>query len=269
MKPETVPTIEARTLLHRWSEPRVTGHGFVWVCTDCERFAGPMPPPRDQLCDVRLLAEVDRLTAERAEARDNAEAAEELAREADTERKTVEAELAALRIEHEAVCGLLTHTRKDRDEARQYIPAAQSCHRLSDYMSTNRDLLEYNGCDMAGDGAIGVLGRLARERDELRAALLNEHGEGDPPSEGWARNDFDSRAVGIAWYRPSNADGSLPPAGAMDYTYALWVYREPTEPEWTWECEHADFSSRDIQGKAPTAREAMRAADTALAGGKS
>lgn len=110
---------------------------------------------------------------------------------------------------------------------------------------------------------------LLDERDELRAALLNERGEGTGPSEGWARNDFDRRAVGIAWYRPSNADGSPPPAGAMDYAYVLWVYREPTEPEWTWECEHADFSSRNIQGKAPTAREAMRAADTALAGAKS
>ena len=111
--------------------------------------------------------------------------------------------------------------------------------------------------------------KLVRERDELRAALLNERGEGPPPSEGWDRNDFDRRAVGIAWYRPSNADGSPPPAGAMDYAYVLWVYREPMEPEWTWECEHADFSSRNIQGKAPTAREAMRAADTALAGAKS
>ena len=114
-----------------------------------------------------------------------------------------------------------------------------------------------------------TLATVTRDRDELRAALLNERGEGTGPSEGWARNDFDRRAVGIAWYRPSNADGSPPPAGAMDYAYVLWVYREPTEPEWTWECEHADFSSRNIQGKAPTAREAMRAADTALAGAKS
>lgn len=147
MKPETVPTIEARTLLHRWSEPRVTGHGFVWVCTDCERFAGPMPPPRDQLCDVRLLAEVDRLTAERAEARDNAEAAEELAREADTERKTVEAELAALRIEHEAQRAVIDGLRatgsmliRERDELRTLLQRVVDIERIDAHRAG------YTGC---------------------------------------------------------------------------------------------------------------------------
>lgn len=179
------------------------------------------------------------------------------------------ADLAALRVEHEAVC-------KERDDERGYFgDIGKRLDTLWNLLCSNdsalpKDIMtEVEPGGHLIDEAARLLQMVARERDELRAALLNERGEGEPPSEGWARNDFDSRAVGIAWYRPSNADGSLPPAGAMDYTYALWVYREPTEPEWTWECEHADFSSRDIQGKASTAREAMRAADTALAGGKS
>ena len=174
----------------------------------------------------------------------------------------------------------------ERDEARKALATEEHNHELTiarrdDAQSwadslanqiaeaADHEIGEHSNLNNPWDNAQDGLVKLVRERDELRAALLNERGEGPPPSEGWARNDFDRRAVGIAWYRPSNADGSPPPAGAMDYAYVLWVYREPMEPEWTWECEHADFSSRNIQGKAPTAREAMRAADTALAGAKS
>lgn len=174
----------------------------------------------------------------------------------------------------------------ERDEARKALATEEHNHELTiarrdDAQSwadslanqiaeaAGHEIGEHSNLNNPWDNAQDGLVKLVRERDELRAALLNERGEGPPPSEGWARNDFDRRAVGIAWYRPSNADGSPPPAGAMDYAYVLWVYREPMEPEWTWECEHADFSSRNIQGKAPTAREAMRAADTALAGAKS
>ena len=185
----------------------------------------------------------------------------------------------------DAADALATVTR-ERDEARKALATEEHNHELTiarrdDAQSwadslanqiaeaADHEIGEHSNLNNPWDNAQDGLVKLVRERDELRAALLNERGEGEPPSEGWARNDFDRRAVGIAWYRPSNADGSPPPAGAMDYAYVLWVYREPMEPEWTWECEHADFSSRNIQGKAPTAREAMRAADTALAGAKS
>ena len=204
-----------------------------------------------------------------------------------------EADLATLRLEHESwgaiIDGLrasLATVTRERDEARQPLATEEHNHELTiarrdDAQSwadslanqiaeaAGHEIGEHSNLNNPWDNAQDGLVKLVRERDELRAALLNERGEGPPPSEGWARNDFDRRAVGIAWYRPSNADGSPPPAGAMDYAYVLWVYREPMEPEWTWECEHADFSSRNIQGKAPTAREAMRAADTALAGAKS
>lgn len=253
------------------------------------------------------------------DARDNAGAAEELAREADAQRKAAEADIAALRLEHESWGAIIDGLRatvaemrtqrdadvmtalmrqsevfdvtfatvtRERDEARKALATEEHNHELTiarrdDAQSwadslanqiaeaAGHEIGEHSNLNNPWDNAQDGLVKLVRERDELRAALLNERGEGEPPSEGWARNDFDRRAVGIAWYRPSNADGSPPPAGAMDYAYVLWVYREPMEPEWTWECEHADFSSRNIQGKAPTAREAMRAADTALAGAKS
>lgn len=171
------------------------------------------------------------------DARDNADAAEDLAREADAERKTAEAALAALRIEHAAWGAVIDGLRasladyrsqadaerarwrpiaeraeraeRERDEARQYIPAAQSCHRLADYMSTNRDLLEYDGCDMAGDGAIDVLGRLARERDELRAALLTTIRTLRDPRLGVSEGVVDGIVAGIKEATGMDADTAL------------------------------------------------------------
>ena len=123
---------------------------------------------------------------------------------------------------------------RERDEARKALATEEHNHELTiarrdDAQSwadslanqiaeaADHEIGEHSNLNNPWDNAQDGLVKLVRERDELRAALLNERGEGPPPSEGWARNDFDRRAVGIAWYRPSNADGSPPPAGAMDY----------------------------------------------------
>ena len=106
------------------------------------------------------------------------------------------------------------------------------------------------------------------ERDELAATLANERGEGAPPSEGWIRNDFDPKDVGIAWYASAHADGRSATTDDVDHTYVLWVYREPTECAWRWELDDETPKGVDVylaNGTAPTARAAMRAASDALA----
>ena len=108
---------------------------------------------------------------------------------------------------------------------------------------------------------------LQDEVAELRATLANERGEGEPPGEGWSRNDFDRKHVGIAWYRPSMADGSMPAEDVTDYPLVMWVYREPPSRLWRWEVERdgVGIGTFEAEGTAPTAREAMRAADKAVA----
>jgi hypothetical protein len=82
---------------------------------------------------------------------------------------------------------------------------------------------------------------LVSERDELRAELLNERGEGEPPSEGWAWSQGRGGWVCESWL----------------------VYRDGLE--WV-----AEFGGESMFDR-PTARECMRhaEADAALAGGKS
>ena len=117
----------------------------------------------------------------------------------------LEADLAGLRIEHEAHAALLSITRRDRDEARARIavleeeqrrdladverfrtmsrgymderdalrPGFESVVRLATWMSDNRsrDALGYDGCGMDSDEAIVVMQRLMVERDEAKALL--------------------------------------------------------------------------------------------------
>jgi hypothetical protein len=94
---------------------------------------------------------------------------------------------------------------------------------------------EYNRRD-------AVTAALRAERDELAATLANERGEGAGPSEGWAfQRD--------GWRTPS--------CSALPYTpkprNALRM--------WAWTC--MPLVGECITGTAPTAREAMRAADLA------
>lgn len=89
-------------------------------------------------------------------------------------------------------------------------------------------------------------GMLTEEIDELRAALLNERGEGEPPSEGWAPVDatpgrWEHHARGWCCYRIKTREYIVVERGSLSGELA----------------------------REKTAREAMRAADTALAGGKS
>lgn len=77
------------------------------------------------------------------------------------------------------------------------------------------------------------------ERDELRATLANERGEGEPPSEGWEWADD-------AWHKG-----------------AAYVWRRDSVPTWEWTV------GRSWRGEAPTARAAMIAADATLTPGGS
>lgn len=87
-----------------------------------------------------------------------------------------------------------------------------------------------------------------RERDELRAALLNERGEGEPPSEGWE------------WIQTQHQHG----VWVRDHMGTM--VQRTTSGVWYWTSVLHGFSPDKIRD---TAREAMRAADTALAGAKS
>lgn len=91
-----------------------------------------------------------------------------------------------------------------------------------------------------------------RERDELAATLANDRGVGDPPSPGWARNDYDPEHVGLAWYRRTNADGTEPGDNDTDATRVLWVVRAPLPSvEWLWEIENPSHRGTDwLTGKA-------------------
>ena len=81
----------------------------------------------------------------------------------------------------------------------------------------------------------------ARERVvELEAAIANEQGCGEPPSLGWA---FDGD---IHWIRPFSPRVTGGVVGE-------WLIEDATGPGDTWV----------VIGRAPTARDAMRAADAA------
>ena len=110
-----------------------------------------------------------------------------------------------------------------------------------------------------------------RERiAELEATLANERGEGEPPSEGWARNDIDPKREGVAWYVRWEADGSEPQEDDTEQTRVAWVRRtEGCMIEWMWEIEKSVGRMSDpmlASGRAPTARAAMIAADAARGG---
>lgn len=78
--------------------------------------------------------------------------------------------------------------------------------------------------------------------DESTATIANERGEGEPPSVGW-------RATSTGhWSRGDVGDSANPYAGASKGSAAIG------SGAWEW-------STRGRQGHAPTAREAMRAAD--------
>jgi hypothetical protein len=82
---------------------------------------------------------------------------------------------------------------------------------------------------------------LAADRDELRAALLNERGEGEPPSAGWR---WVNGLCGRQW---SHTNGSA-------------VSPRKREDGWGWD---TSLGAHYQEGVEPTAREAMRAADRA------
>lgn len=89
--------------------------------------------------------------------------------------------------------------------------------------------------------ALAAVDILTARLAESEATLLNERGEGDPPSEGWEWDGdggqwvrFVSESVGVAYVSRSGSG-------------------------WAWE---ADYGT-DGEGPHPTARAAMKAADAA------
>lgn len=102
-------------------------------------------------------------------------------------------------------------------------------------------------CDrLLADGRAAAL-----ERDELRATLANERGEGAGPSEGWTWDGNSS-----SWLHGLDANGEYPDDGwTVDQTPA------GQDLGWTW--EHRGTQSDPY----PYARDAMRQADLARAGG--
>lgn len=93
-----------------------------------------------------------------------------------------------------------------------------------------------------------ALATVTRERDEAQAALLNESGQGDPPSKGWE------------WIQTQHQHG----VWVRDHMGTM--VQRTTSGVWYWTSVLHGFSPDKIRD---TARDAMRAADTALAGAKS
>ena len=130
----------------------------------------------------------------------------------------------------------------DRDHAAGFRCVPEPIHRA---LSTALNLLATERAKAAD---------AARERDELRAALLNESGQGDPPSEGWAFADPDPLGpkpcdYGMEFRVWMKGDVLL---RRTDHTPAWRTYR--LNEGW---CAVAFGPAYD------TAREAMKAADAA------
>lgn len=128
----------------------------------------------------------------------------------------------------------------DRDHAAGFRCVPEPIHRA---LSTALNLLAAERAKAAD---------AARERDELRAALLNERGEGEPPSEGWAFADPDPLGAkpcdyGMEFRVWMKGDVLL---RRTDHTPAWRTYR--LNEGW---CAVAFGPAYD------TAREAMKAAD--------
>ena len=128
----------------------------------------------------------------------------------------------------------------DRDHAAGFRCVPEPIHRA---LSTALNLLATERAKAAD---------AARERDELRAALLNESGQGDPPSEGWAFADPDPLGAkpcdyGMEFRVWMKGDVLL---RRTDHTPAWRTYR--LNEGW---CAVAFGPAYD------TAREAMKAAD--------
>ena len=154
---------------------------------------------------------------------------------------------------------------RERDEARKALATEEHNHELTiarrdDAQSwadslanqiaeaADHEIGEHSNLNNPWDNAQDGLVKLVRERDELRAALLNERGEGEPPAPPWAW-------IHGVWER---ADG-------------LVVGRDEDD-RWCFEGIPGVYLSPDPN----TARETMRQADTkrplagaALAGGRS
>ena len=130
----------------------------------------------------------------------------------------------------------------DRDHAAGFRCVPEPIHRA---LSTALNLLAAERAKAAD---------AARERDELRAALLNESGQGDPPSEGWVFADPDPLGAkpcdyGMEFRVWMKGDVLL---RRTDHTPAWRTYR--LNEGW---CAVAFGPAYD------TAREAMKAADAA------
>lgn len=101
-------------------------------------------------------------------------------------------------------------------------------------------------------------GACVDELREARLALMNERGEGEPPSEGWR---VSLRGHIVRWVRLDARPGRT-----LDVYPRLNDAR--TAMEWHWWDREVDRDGEVIaehaEGAAPTAREAMRAADNAL-----
>lgn len=116
----------------------------------------------------------------------------------------------------------------DRDHAAGFRCVPEPIHRA---LSTALNLLATERAKAAD---------AARERDELRAALLNESGQGDPPSKGWE------------WIQTQHQHG----VWVRDHMGTM--VQRTTSGVWYWTSVLHGFSPDKIRD---TAREAMKAAD--------
>lgn len=132
-----------------------------------------------------------------------------------------------------------------------HMTSANTCHRCEDLASDARRVLsERCAPDERHCSCVlrlrAEIARLTAERDELRLTLLAEQGDSKGAPEGWTR-------TGWLWWRP------LGPK-----SHQAEVHHANTHPDgdpWQWTLYTPTLAA---EGYAPTAREAMLAADKAF-----
>lgn len=147
--------------------------------------------------------------------------------------------------------------------ARALITATDDIDWLTDEVKRLSDDIDVISVGRAD--AVIEIDRLTAELEEARTELANERGEGDPPSPGWIRNDFDRGVISWTLY----LDADLNPVDAPDGVterWVLWAILTRANGNIEWSVDECDEGMTVMRGEASSLRSAMRAASAAIRG---
>lgn len=126
------------------------------------------------------------------------------------------------------------------------------------------------GSDDPHVAAEGAVAGLAMEADSLRAELAeslatiaNERGEGEPPVEGWFRNDFDRGVISWTLYLDADMNPVDTPDGIVE-RWVLWAILTRATGKIEWNVDECEEGITVMRGESSSLRSAMRAAYAAL-----